>query len=396
MYVAAVLGPGVLSLPGLAERAAGPSALIAWGVLIVLSWPMAETFGRLGARHPGTGGVLDYCDEAFGSRCAVAVGRCFWFAIPVGTPAAAVMAGEYVGAATGGGRLQAALIGIALTVIVAAVNLGRVTTTARLQLVLTGVLAVFLVLCVAGSLSGARTANLHPFVEHGGSGVVRAIGILVWGFAGWEALASLSGSFRSPRRDLVPAARIAVTVVGLLYAAIAVAVAGVLGAGAGATPMAALLERAVGPGSAHVAAAAVSVALTASVMNAYFAGAAKLTDRLVAAGGLPAGLACPGPEPARKPVLVLAGLCVATIAFAAVARIDLSSMVSATSALLATVCLACVCAAWRRSVKDRRRVLVESAAVLGGVVLVVSAGWFLVLPALIALTPRRRARPRDR
>jgi amino acid efflux transporter len=391
MYVAAVLGPGVLTLPGLAERVAGSSALLAWAALIALSWPIAATFARLGVRRPGASGVLDYCAAVFGRRFAVGVGRCFWFAIPVGTPAAALMAGGYVGAVTGSGRVASAVMGIGLTVVVAAVNLGRVATTARLQLVLSGVLAVFLVLCTAGSLSEANAANLQPFAPHGVGGVVRAVGVLVWGFAGWEAVASLSGEFRDRARDIVVAARRAVIVIGVLYAGVALAVTSVLGPAAGTeqAPLAGLLQQAMARNAAHAVAAAVAVALTAGVMNAYFAGAAHLTARLASAGGLPRWLASADDERTRRrrSVLTLAGLSTAGILLAAAARLDLLMLVSATSALLAVVCAACVYAAWVMARQDGRGGLVEAAASLGSVVMALAAGPFLVVPAAVILVP---------
>ncbi|UMG91435.1 hypothetical protein [Nocardioides sp. TF02-7] len=59
LTLGAVLGTGVISLPGLAAEAAGPASLVAWLGLVVLSVPLAATFAALGARHPDGGGRLD-------------------------------------------------------------------------------------------------------------------------------------------------------------------------------------------------------------------------------------------------------------------------------------------------------------------------------------------------
>src|SRR5215468_2705684 len=50
LYVGAVLGTGVIALPGLAARVAGPASLLAWVALVLLSIPLAATFGVLGSR----------------------------------------------------------------------------------------------------------------------------------------------------------------------------------------------------------------------------------------------------------------------------------------------------------------------------------------------------------
>src|SRR4051794_14118383 len=104
MSVGAVLGTGVISMPALAAAVGGPASLLAWLALILLSAPLAWTFAALGARHPDGGGVSTYVRLAFGPRAAAAVGWCFYFAVPLGAPAAAAFAGGDGAGGVGGGR----------------------------------------------------------------------------------------------------------------------------------------------------------------------------------------------------------------------------------------------------------------------------------------------------
>ena len=89
LTLGAVLGTGVISLPALAAHEAGPASLVAWLALVLLSVPLATTFAALGARHPDGGGVSTYARRAFGTGVATVIGWCFYFAIPMGAPAAA-------------------------------------------------------------------------------------------------------------------------------------------------------------------------------------------------------------------------------------------------------------------------------------------------------------------
>jgi amino acid efflux transporter len=93
LYVGAVLGTGVVALPALAAKAVDPASLIAWAGLVVLSVPLAATFAALGSRYPDSGGVSTYARRAFGELAGVLVGWCFYFAVPVGAPAAALFGG---------------------------------------------------------------------------------------------------------------------------------------------------------------------------------------------------------------------------------------------------------------------------------------------------------------
>jgi amino acid transporter len=84
-----------------------------------------------------------------------------------------------------------------------------------------GVIAVVLVLAIAVSVPRFDTANLHPFLPHGWSGVGSAAVILVWAFAGWEILSSLSAEYARPERDIGRATALTLGVVTALYLGIA-------------------------------------------------------------------------------------------------------------------------------------------------------------------------------
>jgi amino acid efflux transporter len=289
LSVGAVLGTGVISMPALAAAVGGPASLLAWVALIVLSAPLAWTFAALGARYPDGGGVSTYVRLAFGPRASAAVGWCFYFAVPLGAPAAAAFAGGYVADVLGGGRRTVLATFVLVMALVFVMNWFGLRISGRVQLVLTGALAVLLLVTVITALPHARVANLTPFAPHGWSGVGTAAAVLVWGFAGWEAVSSLAGEYRNPRRDVPRAAVVAVVVVGALYLGVAATSVLVLGPALGSSPapLADLLAVGVG-GPVRVITAVVAVLLTIGAVNAYLAGASRLGVSLAADGALPA------------------------------------------------------------------------------------------------------------
>jgi amino acid efflux transporter len=292
LYVGAVLGTGVIALPALAARAAGPASLLAWLELVLASVPLAATFAALGARHPDSGGVSTYARRAFGPRTAAMVGWWFYAAVPAGAPAAAIFAGAYVEAAFGGGRTTVYATALALFTAVGLANYYGIRISGRVQLGLAGVLVALLAVAAAASLPQAHLSNLRPFAPHGWLAIGSAAALLVWSFAGWEAVTHLAAEFRRPARDLPRATAAAIVIVGGLYLAIASASILVLGAAAGETeaPLAELLARGLG-GPAKAIAAIVALLLTLGVMNTYYAGAAKLGAALGRDGALPPWLA---------------------------------------------------------------------------------------------------------
>lgn len=387
LYVGAVLGTGVIALPALAARAAGPASLLAWLGLVAVSVPLALTFAALGARYPDAGGVSTYVRRAFGARAAGVVGWCFYSAVPPGSAAAAMFGGSYVAAAVGGGRATTFVTAAGLTLVVVTANAIGLRVSGRLQLMLTALLAVLVLAAVLASAPHVRLANLHPFAPHGWLAVGTAAALLVWSFAGWEAITHLAAEFRSPTRDLPRATVVAVAVVGILYLAVAAAGILVLGphAGTSTAPLAELLARGVG-GAVRVVAAIAAVLLTLGVMNAYYAGAAKLGAALGRDGALPVWLArgaSPGGTP-RRSLLVVTGLAAIGTAVAATTGIDPQPLVLLTTGSLVSVYALGTASAIRLLPRGSAARRCSFLALVAVAALLVATGRYLLWPALIA------------
>ena len=340
LSVGAVLGTGVITLPALAADLAGPASLVAWAALVVLSVPLASTFAALGSRFPDSGGVSTYVRRAFGDRAAAAVGWCFFFAVPVGAPPASMMAGGYVADVVGGGRVATVGVALALILGTAAMNVAGLRLSGRVQLGLATALALLMTATMTLALPHGSTTSLTPFAPNGWSAVGSAAAVLVWGFAGWEAVASLAGEYRDPRRDVPRATALAVTIVGVLYLGLATTSILVLGADAGRSqaPLSDLLAIALGD-QARVVTAVVAVLLTLGAMNAYFAGASRLGAALAREGALPGWLA-PGAgvgEVPRRSVVVIAAASTLSLLVTSVLDLGLTPLM-----LLATGCFTVV------------------------------------------------------
>ncbi|MET8160788.1 amino acid permease [Sphaerisporangium sp. NPDC005289] len=381
LLVGAVLGPGVLALPRLAADAAGPASVLAWAGLLALSVPVALTFAVLGARFPGGGGVAAFAARAFGPAASVVVGWWFYFSIPVGVLAGALIGAQYVGEVLGLGSGGTPAVAVMLLTAAFAANHAGLRVSGRLQLVLTCLLALLLVVAVLVAAPHIRAAGFTPFAPHGWAGVGHAAGVLFFAFVGWEAASHLSGDFADPRRDLPRATALTLLVAGVLYLALAVTTVGVLGAGAAtaAVPLAALLGHGLGP-AAGPAAAAAAVLLSFGAVNTYIAGAARLGVTLAREGALPRRLAA-GAAAGRGlalPAVLTAGSVAISVAFA----LDLDTLMRVTSACLAAVTFA-GCAAATRLLSGRGRWTAAVATVFTVVVLL-SCGAYLAVPACLA------------
>lgn len=288
LYVAAVLGTGILVLPALAVEAAGPGAIIAVAALAVISVPLAGTFAALSRRHPDAGGVATFARRAFGPTAARVVSYWFFFGTPIGAPVAALMTAQYVVAIIGGGRLQTVLIAAALIIVPLLVAVLGVRFTGWVQLALSGALIAVLVFVLIAAVPHASAGNLTPMLPHGLSGVGTAISLYIWAFAGWEAVAGIAGEFRHPRRDIPRATALALAVVAVAYLAIQSITVLTLGSHAAGTqvPLLSIVDLSLG----HrwgVIVAAIAAIVVAGVLNTYIAAFSKLGAAMGRDGDLP-------------------------------------------------------------------------------------------------------------
>lgn len=339
LTLGAVLGTGVISLPALAASEAGPASLVAWLALIVLSVPLAATFAALGARHPDGGGVATYARLAFNQHVATMVGWAFYLTIGVGAPVAAGFGGAYVADAFGGGQSMSLAATAGIIVLVTAMNWFGIKVSGGVQLAIAGAIAVLLAVAVVVALPHAELERLTPFAPHGWGSVGTAAAMLVWAFAGWEILSSLSADYRDPARDIRRATVIALVVVTVLYLGIAFATVAALGSTSGAAPLADLLVLGFGEPARPVT-AVVAVLLTIGAINAYFAGGSRLGASLAREGGLPRALAAPASEIPRRSLLAICAVALGTLAVTWVAGASTDAallMASGTFSLLYVV-----------------------------------------------------------
>ncbi len=375
LYIGALLGPGLLLLPGLAASLAGPASVLAWLGLLAVSGLLAWVFSSLGARFPGRGGAAGYAAAGLGDRAGRAVAWCFVAGVVLGAPVVCLIGGAYVAELVGGGRNRTVLVAAVLLLVVVALTLGGARTTTGAQLALVAVLVVLVALAVAGSAPHARLANWHPFAPHGWSSIGSAASVLMLSFVGWEAIAPLTARLRNPGRQLPRVIGAAFAVTSTVYLALSVATVAVLGPHAGgAVPLAALLRLAIGPLGTFVAALA-AIALTLAATNAYLSGAGELLAELREHRGA---------EPARAGRLQAGIAVTGMVLLAAVAAhlVSTVQLVALPTTLFLTVYLGCTISAAKILTGPAR--VAAAASVLAVTVVLGFSGWaLLVAPAVV-------------
>lgn len=388
LYIASVLGTGILVLPGLTAEVAGPGSLIAVLVIFVLSIPMAGTFAVLASRFPDPGGVASYARRALGDTVARATGYWFYFGVALGIPVLMVLGAEYVSAVAGLPRELVPWLALAVWAPPFVINWFGVHVAGWVQFVLTALLLVVVVLVGVVALPAVDTANMSPLLPNGWGGVGTAISMFVWAFAGWEVGTHIAGEFANPRRVIPWATAIALVVVGVSYFVLQWVTIGVLGSNHewGAVPLLDLMT-AVAPGIAPVIVGIIALIVSLGVLNSYLPAFGKLGAALAEQGDLPRwmiGGAASGEIP-RRALAVTGVIGLAYFGWVSLSGFDLAPFILLHTANMVSIYAVGMLAATillRRRSAEWWMALV--ATVLSGGLLVL-AGTHLVIPAGLAL-----------
>lgn len=291
MMVNIVLGAGLLTLPGLAAEAAGPSAMIYWLACALAAIPLLGVFAILGSRIPSSGGIPDWAKQAFGRYGYYPCILLFLGAVAVGLPSIAITGGHYIAASIGG---EVHLYAVALILAATLINAlspeiaGRISTavasTLLAALVLMAVIGLLIVTPIEteGALISADGVSMDRF------GFVFAM--IFFAFTGWEVASNLGGEFRDPRRHFPLAIALSFLVAVGLYLLLAFVVMAAGPRAAVAAPFAILFEEAGGT-LAGGAVSAMAAALIFANLSAAIWAVSRLVFAIASEGILPKALA---------------------------------------------------------------------------------------------------------
>ncbi|MFF4439784.1 APC family permease [Streptomyces sp. NPDC001621] len=289
-----MIGAGVFSALGPAARAAGSGLLVGLALAAVVAYCNAMSSARLAARYPASGGTYVYGRERLGAFWGYLAGWAFVVGKTASCAAMALTVGTYAWPG------QAHAVAVAAVVALTAVNYGGIQKSAWLTRVIVAVVLAVLAAVVVACLSSGRTVAGHLGVglSSGAGGVLQAAGLLFFAFAGYARIATLGEEVRDPARTIPRAIPLALGIALVVYACVAVAVLGVLGAGPLGRAQAPLAEavRAAGvPGLVPVVRAGAAVAALGSLL-ALILGVSRTTLAMARDGHLPGALAAVHPR----------------------------------------------------------------------------------------------------
>ncbi|MCA1186643.1 MULTISPECIES: APC family permease [unclassified Saccharopolyspora] len=331
LAVTTVIGGGALVLPGAALREAGNDALLGWVLAAVITLPLIFVFARLGAGFPSAGGIAGFAGAGFGRISAAGVEVVLIGTFGLGIPAIALSGGGYLAAALNWPASQAWIGAVVLLLPVAAMLTAGTALSARVQTVLAAVLtAALLAVGALGLFAPGAQFSPPDFGPEGWGHAFTVVGIVFFGFTGWEMIAFTTGEYRDPRRDFPRVVALSFLIVIGVYLLLAAGVQAVLDPSSPrveTAPLAELVETAFSPTAATLVSVLGVLILAANLVGAVW-GASRLVYSSADQGLLPRSLAAVsrvGGVP-RRAVLATVGLFLLVVLCSATGLITVTGM----------------------------------------------------------------------
>ncbi|PJG59547.1 L-methionine/branched-chain amino acid transporter [Aeromonas cavernicola] len=350
LLATSLLGTGIFVVPATAASLAGDASLWAWLLLIGLVLPIAFTFARLGRRYPHAGGAPHLIGLAFGKGAERFSAFLFLAVLPVGLPAALLIAAGFWQALfeMGPWTLWAIQLFTLLGVLLLGVRGARSSGNLQLLIAL-AILGLTLLIWFKGELSWREGAVPLPDVAQWPA-MATALAVMFWCFVGLEAFAHMGEEFKQPERDYPVALLGGVLLAGLIYwvHSLVVLKYGLYGEAAdNATAMPTLLALLFGPTAKWLVAILGYLSCFASI-NIYLQGFARLIWSMAREGKLPPSLAQLSARGAPLAALGLVlGICVVAGSLSLWLQLPLDELIRYANGNFVLVYLLCMAAGWR-------------------------------------------------
>ena len=376
ILVNAIIGAGILGLPGRAYAVAGTWSLLAWVLCAILTGAVALCFAEVGSRFTKTGGPYLYARVAFGPVIGFIVGWVTWVTRPltiatIGNLVVAYLSALWPEAASGAPRVVAITVFIA---VLTAVLVAGIRETAFVSTAFTGGKVAVLGAFIVAGLPAVEWDRVAFEGTPDPAALAAAILLLVFAFGGFELGAVVAGEIGNPRRDLPAGTISALGIVAALYILVQlVAIGTTPELATSERPLADAANLVLGPFAGRMFALAALILLVGTMLTTLLLGT-RMMYALGEQGQLPAFFARVHPR-MRTPIgsiLVTCGLAYVATVFSTFA----GALVIATSTRILTYLVTCLALPVLRR---RRDVTAPSFELRAGVPIAVACAVVLVL-----------------
>lgn len=299
MGIGAMVGAGIFALLGQAGAIVGSAVYLSFfagGVIALLS---GYSLGKLGARYPSSGGLVEYLIQGYGvgifsGAMSVMMYLAAIVSISLVAKTFGVYAASFFGTGSPTGLVDLFAAGVILAFLL--VNLRGARSAASIELLVVVVKVSVLIIFVLIGAFFIQPRLLSPATYPPVSAVFYSLAITFFAYEGFRVITNAAEDMPDPQRTLPRAIMTAVVIVMILYIAIALTVFGHLPAADVIAAKDYALAEAAKPVFGQTGFRIVAVAAlfsTASAINAALYAVTNVTYQLAKVGDLPSAFGRP-------------------------------------------------------------------------------------------------------
>jgi len=225
-----MVGAGIFSLLGSAGAIAGAAVWISFLLAGGIAALQGYSFGKLGAKFPTAGGLLEYVNRGYGMGHTANVTAWLVFAVnAIITAMVAVSFGSYLGSAIGNSSLLVTkLFAVGIVLVMTLLNIAGSTLVARVQSVIVFIVVGILTLFSVVTIANLNPTLLSPSTYPPAQDVLSSVALTFFAFLGFGIVTFTAKDLENPARQLPMAIAIAIGIATVVYVAVALGVFGTL------------------------------------------------------------------------------------------------------------------------------------------------------------------------
>ncbi len=213
-----IMGTGIFFLPAQGAHVSGNMSILAWAAMSVIAILLSLVFAELAGMFPKSGGIYEYCKQAFGSFPSFVIG---WLTIIAGNVTIAMLV---IGAIQYLNPGMAGLYKVGLSIVFILIfnfMTFKGMQTSSFMLVTFGLITLSsLFLLIVPNFLSFDTGNFVPFLDHDYTAVFLTVFLIAETFFGWETCTFLAEETKNPRKVLPLAlilGTVAIVIICLLF-----------------------------------------------------------------------------------------------------------------------------------------------------------------------------------
>ncbi len=210
-----IVGAGIFSTTSLLGSKIGPAGIITFLLACIAVWFIAQSFARVAYLYPQEGSVYNYTKQWAGHKFAIFTAFSYITGVLLAMGLLVKIASQYLHNLIP--MLSATVWSLIVIAILTALNITGAKLSAAGQYILVVAtmypLAITTILCALN----IDLANLTPFMPGGFSSVIAGTKVAIFGFFGFEGIASLFRIMDNPKESVPKALRLTLISVNIIY-----------------------------------------------------------------------------------------------------------------------------------------------------------------------------------